>query len=545
MNAKYQKSLFSFSSNFPKMSNESKQEKEKQLDVRMSNIIAAKSIADCVRTSLGPRGMDKMIQDGRGELTVSNDGATILATLDVTHPCAKMLVDLSKAQDVEAGDGTTSVVVLCGSLLKSCEDLLHRGIHPTKISEAFQAACEAANAHLSATMAIPVDITGDRDPLIRAAITSLSSKIVAQNSEVLAPMAVDAVRAIRRPNGDVDLRDIRIVKALGGTVDDTELLDNGTVFTQRASTSAGGPTRIANAKIALIQFQLSPPKTDMEGAVTVSDYTQIDRAMKEERKYILELCKKIQKSGCNVLLLQKSILRDAVTTLSLDILAKMGIMVVKDIERKEVPFLAKCFGLLPISHVDHLDKEKFGAADLVVQESTFDGKIIRVTGIRRRENAPQRVATVLVRGGNQFMLDETERSLHDALCVVRSIAKKGALIAGGAAAEIEVALQLGKKSREIGGVLGYCMRAFADAFEIIPYTLAENAGLNPIAIVTELRKAHTEGKTTFGIDVRAGAITDMAAQDVVQPFLVSYSAIRLATECVCMILKIDDIVVTK
>uniref|UniRef100_A0A7S4KYU0 T-complex protein 1 subunit delta n=1 Tax=Paramoeba aestuarina TaxID=180227 RepID=A0A7S4KYU0_9EUKA len=527
------------------MSNESKQEKEKQTDVRMSNIFAAKSIADCVRTSLGPRGMDKMIQTGTGELIVSNDGATILKTLDVTHPCAKMLVDLSKAQDVDAGDGTTSVVILCGSLLKSCEELLHKGIHPTQIIEGFRHASKLATDHLQSTLAIPVAIDGDKAPLVRAAITSLSSKVVSSNSEVLAPMAVDAIRSIRKLSGEVDLRDIRIVKALGGTVDDTELLENGTVFRQKASTSAGGPKKIVGAKIALVQFQISPPKTDMESSVTVSDYTQIDRAMKEERKYILDICRKIQKSGCNVLLLQKSILRDAVTTLSLDILAKMNIMVVTDIERAEVPFIAKCFGLLPISHIDHLSPEKLGHADLVSQETSFDGSIIRVNGIRRPDGASSNTATVLVRGGNQYIIDETERSFHDALCVVRSIAKKGALIPGGSAAEIEVALHVSEKSRDASGVIGYCMRAFADAFEIIPYTLAENAGLNPIAMVTQLRQAHREGRKSYGIDVRRGEIADMVAQDVVQPFLVTLSAIRLATECVSMILKIDDIVVTK
>ncbi|KNH07293.1 T-complex protein 1 delta subunit [Perkinsela sp. CCAP 1560/4] len=527
------------------MNNESKHEKEKENDVRMSNILAAKSIADCVRTSLGPRGMDKMIQSGTGELTVSNDGATILKTLDVTHPCAKMLVDLSKAQDVDAGDGTTSVVILCGSLLKACEELLHKGIHPTQIIEGFRVASELANAHLQETMAIPVDVEGEKPPLVRAAITSLSSKVVAQNSDILAPMAVDAIRSIRKPSGDVDLRDVRIVKALGGTADDTELLENGTAFRQKASTTAGGPTHVVDAKIALIQFQISPPKTDMESSVTVSDYTQIDRAMKEERKYILELCRKIQKSGCNVLLIQKSILRDAVSTLALDFLAKMNIMIVTDIERAEIPFVSKCLGLLPISHVDHITPEKLGRADLVSQESTFDGKLIRVKGIHLPAGTSPRAATVLIRGGNQFMLDETERSFHDALCVVRSIAKKGALIPGGSAAEIEVALHLGRKGREMGGVLGYCVRAYADAFEIIPYTLAENAGLNPIAIVTQLRRAHNEGHSSYGIDVRKGDITDMVAQDVVQPFLVTHSAIRLATECVSMILKIDDIVLTK
>jgi T-complex protein 1 subunit delta len=527
------------------MSNENKQEREKQSDVRQSNISAAKALADCVRTSLGPRGMDKMIVDGRGEVTVSNDGATILNKFDVTHPCAKMLVDLSRAQDVEAGDGTTSVVVLCGSMLRACEELLHRGIHATQISEAFQQSVIEATKIVNA-MSIPVDITAGKEPLVKAAITSLNSKVVSQNSALLAPMAVDAVRAVMKPNGDVDMRDIRVSTALGGTVEDTEFLTNGLIFKQKASSSAGGPTRIANANIALIQFQLSPPKTDMESTVVVSDYTQIDRVMKEERKYLLDICKKIQESGCNVLLVQKSILRDAVTALSLDILAKMKIMVVKDIERNDVPFICKCLGLLPVANIENLKAEKFGKAELVAQESTGDGRVVRISGVITKPGAVvSKTASVFVRGGNQLMVAEADRSFHDALCVVRSIAKKNALIVGGAAAEIEIALKLGTRAREIGGITGYCMRAYADAFEIIPYTLAENAGLNPISIVTELRNAHNAGKATYGINVRKGTVTDMNEENVVQPLLVTLSALRLATECVCMILKIDDIVLTR
>jgi len=522
--------------------NDHKQEREKQSDVRMSNITAAKALADCVRTSLGPRGMDKMIVEGKGEVVISNDGATIMNKFDVTHPCAKMLVDLSKAQDVEAGDGTTSVVVLCGSLLRACEDLLLRGIHATQISEAFQASVEEAQKIVQA-MSMPVDITGGKEPLVKAAVTSLNSKVVSQNSALLAPMAVDAVRAVMKPNGDVDMRDIRVTTALGGTVEDTEFLTNGMIFKQKASTSAGGPTRIANANVALIQFCLSPPKTDMESNVVVSDYTQIDRVMKEERKYLLDLCKKIQETGCNVLLVQKSILRDAVTPLSLDILAKMKIMVVKDIERADVPFICKCLGVLPVSNIENLKPEKFGKADLVAQESTSEGRVVRISGVQLK--TPVRTASVFVRGGNQLMMAEAERSFHDALCVVRSIAKRNALIVGGAAAEIEVALKLSARSREVGGITGYCMKSFAEAFEIIPYTLAENAGLNPISIVTELRNQHNSGKTTYGINVRKGTVTDMNDENVLQPVLVTLSAMRLATECVCMILKIDDIVLTR
>jgi T-complex protein 1 subunit delta len=529
---------------------ETKKDVEKQTDVRLSNITAAKSLADCVRTSLGPRGMDKMIVEPKGEVIISNDGATILSKLQVVHPCAKMLVEISKAQDVEAGDGTTSVVVLCGALLKAAENLLNKGIHPSQISASFIQAAKYAEGVLT-DMSTPIDIE-DRETLIKAAITSLNSKVVSQNSPLLAPMAVDAVKTIIRPNGDVDLNDVRVVTALGGTVDDTTIMTNGTIFKQKASHSAGGPTKIANATIALIQFQLSPPKTDMEGTVNVSDYSQMDRVLKEERKYLLDLCKKIKDAGVNVLLIQKSILRDAVTPQSLDFLAKMKIMVVKDIERSEIDFITKTLGCLPVANAENLKPEKFGKADLVCEESTPDGKIVRITGIQPPTDktlcrpAIGHTATVFVRGSNQLMVDEADRSFHDALCVIRSIVKKRAVIAGGAAGEIEVCLSLSKYARtQATGIDAFCMRDYADAFEVIPYTLAENAGLNPISIVTELRNAHANGGKTFGVNVRKGGVSDMQEEHVVQPLLVSLSSLKLATECVVMILKIDDIVMSR
>ena len=532
---------------------ETKKEDEKQADVRLSNITAAKAVADCVRTSLGPRGMDKMIIEPKGEVIISNDGATIVSKLQVTHPCAKMLVELSKAQDVEAGDGTTTVVVLCGALLKACEDLLQRGFHPTQISEGFMAASRRAETILE-EMAIKVDIS-DRETLIKAAITSLNSKVVSQNSPLLAPMAVDAVKTIMKPNGEVDLHDVKIVTALGGTIDDTTIMTNGTIFKQKASHSAGGPTRIANATIALIQFQLSAPKTDMESQVTVTDYAQMDRALKEERKYLLDLCKKVKDAGVNVLLIQKSILRDAVTAQSLDFLAKMKIMVVKDIERNDIEFITKTLGCLPVANIENLKPEKFGHAEMVVEEGTPDGKIIKVTGIKARtDTATTNVtrppvggtATVFIRGSNALMVAEADRSFHDALCVIRSLVKKRAYIAGGAAGEIEICLQLGRFARQQAtGMDSFCMRAFADAFEVIPYTLAENAGLQPIHIVTELRNWHANGKKNHGVNVRKGAVTDMLEENVVQPLLVSTSALRLATETVTMIMKIDDIVLSR
>ena len=383
-------------------------------DVRMANINAARSVADAVRTSLGPKGMDKMISSPNGDVIITNDGATILNKMEVLQPAAKMLVDLSKSQDAAAGDGTTTVVVLAGSLLRRSSTLLTFGIHPTVVSDSLHKLSTRA-VDILHNMAVPVELS-DRDSLIKSAATSLNSKVVSQYSSLLAPLAVDAVLSVVDPAHPdlVDLRDVKIVKKLGGTVDDTELI-KGLVFDKKASHSAGGPTRVENAKIAVIQFQISPPKTDIEQSIVVSDYTQMDRILREERNYILGMVKKIKATGCNVLLIQKSILRDAVTDLSLHYLAKAKIMVIKDVERDDIEFITKTLNCLPIANIEHFREEKLGFAECVEEASIGDGKIVKITGIKNMG----RTTTVLVRGSNQLMIDEAERSLHDALCVVR------------------------------------------------------------------------------------------------------------------------------
>ncbi|PWA34269.1 hypothetical protein CTI12_AA620730 [Artemisia annua] len=469
-------------------------------DIRMSNIKSARSVADAVRTSLGPKGMDKMISTGSGDVIITNDGATILNKMEVLQPAAKMLVELSKSQDVVAGDGTTTVVVVAGALLKQCHTLLHSGIHPTVISDSLHKASVKAVDVLTA-MAVPVELT-DRDSLVKSASTSLNSKVVSQYSSLLAPLAVDSVLAVVDPAKPdlVDLRDVKIVKKLGGTVDDTELV-KGLVFDKK--------------------FQISPPKTDIEQSIVVSDYTQMDRILKEERNYILSMIKKIKSTGCNVLLIQKSILRDAVTDLSLHYLAKAKILVIKDVERDDIEFITKTLNCLPIANIEHFRAEKLGFADMVEEVSCGDGKIVKITGIKDMG----RTTNVLVRGSNQLVLDEAERSLHDALCVLSR--------------------QLGAWSKVLHGMESYCVKSFAEALEVVPYTLAENAGLNPITIVTELRNRHAQGEINAGINVRKGQITNILEENVVQPLLVSTSAITLATECVRMILKIDDIVTVR
>jgi len=519
-------------------SNRAKFDNTEKNDCRSRNIIAAKAIADCVRTSLGPRGMDKMVIDGKNDVVITNDGATILKKLQVQSPAARMLVELSKAQDIEAGDGTTTVVVIAGALLNSARDLLTK-LHPNVISRSFRMAADHCVKVLD-DMSAPI-AEDDHEMLVKICSTALNSKVISGHSNMLAPMAVNSVEAVTTPGTTYcDLDDIKVLKCFGGTIDDSERVD-GIVFPKKASHFAEGPTRIENAKIGLIQFCISPPKTDMENNVVVSDYGHMDRILREEKAYILKIVKAIKACGINVLLIQKSILRTAVNDLALHFLAKLKIMVIRDIERDEIEFISKATKCVPMASVDALHADKLGRAAMVQEVAVGTGKVVKVTGI---ENMG-RVATVLLRGSNKMLLDEVERSFHDALCVARCLVKKRFLICGGGAPEVEMAVQLEKYARTLEGQESYCLRRFAEALEIIPYTLAENAGLQPMEIVTELRNAHVQGHIHHGINVRKGCVTDMMAEDVVQPLLVDTSAISLATEACRAILKIDDIVPTR
>ena len=431
---------------------------------------------------------------------------------------------------------------MAGALLRAVTELMQKGIHPTAISDGFQVAHKKAMEVID-EMSQPVDLF-DRDSLIQNAITSLSSKVVSHHSDLLAPMAVDAVLQIidKATATNVDLRDIRVSKKLGGTIDESELINGLCFVNKKASHLAGGPTRIENAKIALVQFPISAPKSDMESNVVVGNDQAMDRIIREERTYILGIIKKIIASGANVLLLQKSVLREAISDLALHFLAKKKIMVIKDIERDDVDFISKTINCTPVAHVDQLKPEKLGTAGLVSEESAGgSAKIVKVTGCP----SGHKTVSILLRGSNQLVLDEADRSLHDALCVVRALVKKRSTVPGGACVEMEVAHQLQQYSRTIFGNNSYVCKAYGEALELIPYTLAENAGLDPILFVTELRNRHTDGQKYAGLNIRKSTIMDMCETGVVQPSLVSASALTLSTECVRMILKIDDIVMTR
>lgn len=593
----------------PSGSNATFQTRSKPQEIRRANIIAARSVADAIRTSLGPKGMDKLIKTSKNKIIISNDGHTILKEMAILHPVAKMLVEVSKAQDVEAGDGTTSVVILTGSLLGACEKLLGYGIHPMIIAESFQVIAQRCVQILSENLAMKIDLKKDYSVLVRAAVTSLSSKIVNQFSSRLGPLAVDCVLKLAggQTGVNVDLNNIRLIKKIGGTIDDTVLVD-GVVLTQTSVKLANGPIRMEKAKIGLIQFQISPPKPDTQNNIIVNDYRQMDKILKEERAYLLNICKKIKKSKCNVLLIQKSILRDSVNDMALHFLAKLKIMVVKDIDRDEVEFLSKSLGCKPIADIDLFTEDRLGSADLVDEIDSDGSRILTITGIKgqqpvrhstvdseylsdfseqQNESSPsagvsklsdsdnhsrpelnknndsspgssesyvykkyyqqssediQPTVCVVIRGANPLILDETERSIHDALCVIRCLVKEPALLPGGGSPEINLSRMLTSEANFLTGSLQQCYQEFAKALEIIPITLAENSGMNAIKIITELKNKNAAGLKYAGLSCRrSGVIDNVVDEHILQPLLVSTSAITLASECCKSILRIDDI----
>mmetsp|Transcript_31388 Transcript_31388/g.48689 ORF Transcript_31388/g.48689 Transcript_31388/m.48689 type:complete len:530 (+) Transcript_31388:67-1656(+) len=509
---------------------------KKQQDAQLSNFLMAKGISEAIRTSLGPHGMDKVILSEE-DILITNDGATILKNAKFDHPAANMLVDISRSQDSEVGDGTTTVVVLSGSFLGTCIGLIKKGLTYHRISEAFQISLKKAK-EVILDIAIPVDLK-DTKALYHAAYTSLESKVVSSHSYIFAPIAVESVVKITNlaHSNDIDLDNIRIIKKIGGTIEQTELL-NGLGIENPAVKSFGGPSKIIGGHIALIQFCLNSPSTDTDSVLVINNYSSMDKILREERQYITSICRKIKFSGCNVLLVQKSILKNPISDLALQILAQMKVMVIKDIPREDIPFILKSLGCVPIVDIESFSKEKLGYADLVEEKNYCNEKIINFQGIKC---AFQKTATIVIRSSNKILLDEAVRSFHDALCVIRSLVRRRFLVGGGGSVEIEVSTILKQFSKSITGLDSYCINAFAGTLEIIPYTISENAGLEPIEIVSKLRKKHKEGNRLLGIDARKGMLRNMVEENVVTPLLVTTSIFNMSIEFAIQLLKIDNI----
>ncbi|MEM2080670.1 MAG: thermosome subunit beta [Candidatus Bathyarchaeia archaeon] len=504
-------------------------------DAQRNNIMAAKIIAETVKTSLGPRGMDKMLVSSLGDVTITNDGATILKELDVQHPAAKMLVEVAKTQDNEVGDGTTTAAVLAGELLTKAENLLDQNVHPTVIIDGYKKAADKAQEIIS-SIAIPVNIKDDK-LLLNVALTSMSSKGITAAKEHFAKLAVEAVKQVTEEvdgklKADIDL--IKVIKKHGKGLDETELVKGMVIDKEVASSQM--PKLVENAKIALLNTKLEIEKTEFDAKINIESPEQMKQFLDEEERMLKEMVEQVSKTGANVLFCEKGI-----DDLALHFLAKKNILAVKSVSSGDMEKLARATGGKIITSLKDLTPDTLGEAKVVEEVKIGDSKLVYV-----RECKNPKAVTIVIRGGSEHVVDEAERSLHDALCVVRNAIEDGKIVAGGGAPEAEVARQLRKFAPKVGGREQLAIEAFADAVEAIPMTLAENAGLDPIDIIVALRAEHERNTSPYyGIDVYTGKIKNMLDFNVVEPLRVKQQVIKSATEAANMILKIDDLIAAK
>jgi len=504
---------------------------QKGRDAQKNNIAAAKLVAELVKTSLGPRGLDKMLVDSLGDVTITNDGATILKEIDTQHPAAKMMVEISKTIDTEVGDGTTSSVVFAGALLEKAEKLLEKDVHSTIIIDGYQAASEKA-LELLAKLAKTVK-PDDRESLIKIAKTSMQSKLVSEDSAPLSKLVVDAILKIAEKDGDkysVDLDNLKVEKKAGGSIDDTSLI-NGIVL-DKEIVHSGMPTKVENAKIALVNTALEVEKTEMSAEIRISDPTQMQQFLEEENKMLKSMVDKVHNIGANVLICQKGI-----DDISQHYLSKHGVLAVRRVKESDMTKLAKATGGRISTNLDDISADDLGSAEIVQQKKVESDKWVFIEGCKN-----PRSVTVLIRGGSQRVVDEVDRSLHDALMVVKDVVEKPSIVAGGGSPEAYLAAELNEWSSSSEGREQLAIKQYAEAFEIIPLTIAENAGMDPIDTIIALRANQSSGKQTMGINAKEGKIGNMFSLDIVEPLAVKEQIIKSATEAACMILRIDDVI---
>lgn len=504
---------------------------QKGRDAQKNNIAAAKLVAELVKTSLGPRGLDKMLVDSLGDVTITNDGATILKEIDTQHPAAKMMVEISKTIDTEVGDGTTSSVVFAGALLEKAEKLLEKDVHSTIIIDGYQAASEKA-LELLAKLAKTVK-PDDRESLIKIAKTSMQSKLVSEDSAPLSKLVVDSILKIAEKDGDkhsVDLDNLKVEKKAGGSIDDTSLV-NGIVL-DKEIVHSGMPTKVEEAKIALVNAALEVEKTEMSAEIRISDPTQMQQFLEEENNMLKSMVDKIHNIGANVLICQKGI-----DDISQHYLSKHGIMAVRRVKESDMTKLAKATGGRISTNLDDISADDLGSAEIVQQKKVESDKWVFIEGCKN-----PRSVTVLIRGGSQRVVDEVDRSLHDALMVVKDVVEKPSIVAGGGSPEAYLAAELNEWSSSSEGREQLAIKQYAEAFESIPLTIAENAGMDPIDTIITLRANQSNGKQTVGINAKESKIGDMFRLDIVEPLVVKEQIIKSATEAACMILRIDDVI---
>ena len=504
-------------------------------DAQRNNILAAKVITETIRTTLGPQGMDKMLVSGMGDVVITNDGATIMKELDVQHPAAKMLVEVAKSQDNEVGDGTTTAVVLAGELLTKAEKLLDQEVHPTVIVEGYKKASDKA---LEILRNLSIDIQPDDEKmLLLVAKTSMATKAATESRDHFATLAVKAITQVMEERDGktvADIDRIKVVKKKGESMEQSELV-RGIVVDKEVS-HPQMPRQVKNAKIALLNAKLEIEKTEFDAKINISSPDQMKRFLDEEETMLRDMTDRVSKSGANVIFCEKGI-----DDLALHFLAKKNIMAIKNISSGDMEKLAKATGGTIIASTKDLAADTLGEAKLVDEVKIGDDKLVYV-----RDCKDPRAVTVVIRGGSEHVVDEAERSFHDALCVVRNAVEDRKVVAGGGAPEAETAKQLREYAVKVGGREQLAIEAYAEALETIPLTIAENAGLDPIDIMVELRSRHAEpGNKWFGVQVKTGKIADMLADDVIEPLRVKEQVIKSATEAASMLLRIDDVVSSK
>ena len=500
-------------------------------EAQRANIMAAKVVAEAVKTSLGPRGMDKMLVASFGDVTITNDGATILKEMEVQHPAAKMMVEVAKTQDDEVGDGTTSAVVLAGELVSKAEDLINKDIHPTVIVDGYRRASEKALQILN-EIAVKVD-PSDKEMLKKIATISMATKLISENSDAMSDIAVEAMLQVAEKTSEgykADVEDVKVEKKAGESMTETRLIQG--VVLDKEVVHSGMPKRVEDAKIALLNCALEVEKTEFDAKINIQNPEEMKAFLDEEEKMLRDMAEKVGKSGANVLITQKGI--DDVVQ---HFLAKKNIMAVRRASEKDMEKLARASGAKTVTNIDDLRAEDLGYAKLVEERKIADDKMTFIEGCKNAK-----AVAILIRGGTQRFVDEAERSLHDALCVVRDVIRDPRIVAGGGAVEIEVAGQLKRWAEKLSGKEQLAVLAFADALEAIPLVLAENAGLDPLDILVELRASHEKGQKWVGVDPFEGKTLDMMKANVIEPAAVKEQILKSASEAASMLLKIDDIV---
>ena len=509
-------------------------QREKGKGAQMNNIMAARAISDAVKSTLGPKGMDKMLVDSMGDATVTNDGATILKEIDVEHPAAKMIVEVAKAQDEECGDGTTSAVILTGELLKYAGDLLEQNIHPTVITHGFKLASEKSIEVLD-KLAIPIK-PSDKKTLRNIAMTSMSSKGASASKEILADVVVDAVTSVvEKTDGEtyIDMDNIQIQKKHGGVIEDTNIIKG--IILDKERVHDGMPKNVKNAKITLVNAAIEVKKTEVDARIQIQDPTQLQAFLDEEEGMLRKMVDSIKKSGANVLICQKGI-----DDLAQHFLAKAGIFSVRRAKKSDMEKLSKSTGATVVANLDDLTSKDLGAAGNVEEKKIGDDKMTFITGCKN-----PKAVSILIRGSTEHVVDELERGLHDALFVVKVALEDGKMTAGGGAAATSVSMVLRDYAPSVGGREQMAIEAFANAMEVVPKTLAENAGLDPIDMMIEMRRTHKKGNKYAGIDVNNGKVNDMLKNNVIEPLRVSVQEVQASTEAATLILRIDDVIASK